>query len=158
MIVIFFFKTNRATLMSIGVEGYLDHARKQYNTWQGLVTEIPQIPGLELIGPPDACVIAFRSIDPQVDTMKIADAMGRLHWQLNRLQKPIALQMQIGNRPDFVPREFLNDLAQSMEAIRKNPDDFKAGLAAAYTMAAEIPNRDLVGSILEDYMSLLYRV
>ena len=147
-----------AAMMALGEDGYTDHARRQYSVWRSLVDGIPGIPGLQLVGNPEACVVAFLSVDPAVDTMKIADALAKRHWQVNRLQKPICLQLQIGDRHDFSPAEFLADLAAAMDAIRQDPEAFKSGMAGVYTMAAELPNRAIVGDLLEDYLSALYKV
>lgn len=148
-----------ATLMSLGVDGYTRLAEKQYAVWSYLVEAIPKIPELQLLGNPSACVVAFTARDPSaVDPMKLADALARQHWHVNRLQKPMGLQLQIGVRDEFRPEEFIAELTAAAEAVRLNPAEFDGGPGAVYAMAANAPNRELVGCLLEDYLSLIYKV
>jgi sphinganine-1-phosphate aldolase len=148
-----------ATLMSHGWSGYMRHAENIYASWNALVQGIPKIDGLRVLGPPDACVVAFISVDPTVNTLKLADALAKTSsWQVNRLQKPVCLQLQIGDRSNFDAAQFLQDLAACCQAVRERPDDFNDGLAAVYSMAADMGDRNMVGSLMEDYLSALYKV
>ena len=47
---------------------------------------------------------------------------------------------------------------ESVEEVLANPASGKEGLAPIYGMAANIPDRNLVGDILVGYMDALYKV
>ena len=63
------------------------------------VLSVNSIDGLHSIGTPDACTIAYTSDD--LDIYKVADAMLKRGWTVNRLQKPRCIQLQVGSRRNF---------------------------------------------------------
>ncbi|MBE9570713.1 MAG: aspartate aminotransferase family protein, partial [Proteobacteria bacterium] len=59
-------------------------------------------------------------------------------------------------RPGVAER-FLKDLKSAVAYVKENPDA-KGGMAPVYGMAATIPDRGVVGDLLDRYMDLLYKV
>lgn len=48
---------------------------------------------LEVIGNPEMCVIAFRSVQRGLDIYKINDLMTQRGWHLNALQNPASIHV-----------------------------------------------------------------
>eukprot|EP00010_Vexillifera_abyssalis_P009605 CAMPEP_0201548228 /NCGR_PEP_ID=MMETSP0173_2-20130828/4759_1 /ASSEMBLY_ACC=CAM_ASM_000268 /TAXON_ID=218659 /ORGANISM="Vexillifera sp., Strain DIVA3 564/2" /LENGTH=520 /DNA_ID=CAMNT_0047957541 /DNA_START=108 /DNA_END=1670 /DNA_ORIENTATION=- len=145
-----------ATLMTLGHSGYKAHAERIHAAHSAIVQGAASIEGIRVLGPPDACTVAM--ISDQVDIFKVADALMRENWQVNRLQKPICIQLQIGDRSNFHPEEFLQCLSAAVKAVRANPGDFNDGLAAVYSDAANMGDRNMVGDLMEEYLAALYKV
>jgi len=85
--------------------------------------------------------------------------MSHKGWHnINRLQKPVCAMIQVAFRKTFLIEQFLKDLAESVELVRKNPKDYAEGMAAVYGMAATLPDRDMVSDLLLAYTSSIYKV
>jgi hypothetical protein len=84
------------------------------------ICRIAKINGLVLLGPPDACCISFNSND--FDILKIADVMEEMGWKnLNRMQKPACLMIQVGLRSKFDPVQFIDALRAAVEKVKSDP-------------------------------------
>ncbi len=148
-----------AALVSIGEDGYLDATRRILATAdsvkEGLDRDFPE---LEIIGDP-LYVIAFGSVDPDVDIYRIFDVLTGLGWSLNGLHRPAALHLCITLRhtsPGFAER-FLSDLRASIAVVRSNPSA-EGGMAPIYGMANTIPDRGVVFDALLDHIDGWYRM
>lgn len=147
-----------ATLMFIGSNGYKQYADEIQKTFTALKEGISKNPYLKLLGDPEAACVSFTT-DGSFDVYPIADAMAKRGWEnLVRLQKPVGLMTQVGARRSFNVDDFLKCLNESVEEVLANPASGKEGLAPIYGMAANIPDRNLVGDILVGYMDALYKV
>lgn len=114
-----------------------------------------------MLGPPDACCIAYVSEDPSLDIFKVADALSGFRWSVNRIQRPRALHMQVASRADFDHIQFLADLRTAVEDVRQNPGKFEGGMAGIYGLAATLAEGgpdQLVGGLLGGYMDALMAV
>ncbi len=54
---------------------------------------VAAIPGLEVMGSPEMCVIAFKSTRPSFNIYTLNDVLSRKGWHLNALQHPAALHI-----------------------------------------------------------------
>jgi len=117
---------------------------------------VREIPGLKVLGDP-LFVVAFAS--DEVDVYRVLDFMSERKWNLNGLHKPPAVHLCLTLRhtEPGVAERFLSDLRDAVEHVRKEPPS-KGGMAPAYGMAASLPLRGLVSSLLEKYMDRLYRL
>ncbi len=70
-----------ATLQSLGREGYLELGRRTLAATRRLVAGIGGIPGLRVLGEPDASLVAIAG-SPEIDVFVLADEARRLGWFL----------------------------------------------------------------------------
>ncbi|WP_433501418.1 pyridoxal phosphate-dependent decarboxylase family protein [Sphaerimonospora sp. CA-214678] len=70
-----------ATLQSLGREGYLELGRRTLEATRRLVAGIGGIPGLRVLGEPDASLVAIAG-SPEIDVFVLADEARRLGWFL----------------------------------------------------------------------------
>mmetsp|Transcript_20684 Transcript_20684/g.66401 ORF Transcript_20684/g.66401 Transcript_20684/m.66401 type:complete len:550 (+) Transcript_20684:1-1650(+) len=148
--------TTWATLAFNGCERYAVMARKVHSVWQRLRDTIPTIPCLELVGEPDACIIAFTAKGCNI--YEVADVMERKGWALPRLQYPPAVHVCVSERMEPLVEEWISDLREAVALCRDSPEQVKDGMAGIYGSAAIIPDRSLVGELLEGYLDSLYLV
>lgn len=130
-------------------------------------------------------VIAFSS--KEIDIFKILDAMNSKGWHLNALQNPNGqkifqfLYIQIFSihicvTLTHIGKEdlFLNDLKESVEIVKANPNAFPSlnknffvlfnfiiiidGLAPIYGMAASIPDKSIIDETAAIYIDTLLNI
>ena len=82
------------TLMHNGDSGYRAYARAMGGVHARLKKEIAAIPGLRLMGNPDACVVAFTS--DEFNIYVLADALSAKGWEVPRLQRPACIHFCVG--------------------------------------------------------------
>lgn len=54
---------------------------------------VAKLNGLEVVGRPDMCVVAFRSTAPSLSIYAVNEAMSKRGWHLSTLQLPPALHI-----------------------------------------------------------------
>lgn len=102
-----------------------------HGTLQRMISGINSIPDLYVIGPPQACGVAFnvKSDSPLASDskaiFKVADAMGERGWFFPRLQNPISCMMQVAARSNFDDELFVSDLRECVEDVKNHPENFK---------------------------------
>jgi glutamate/tyrosine decarboxylase-like PLP-dependent enzyme len=138
----------------IGQDGYLSAVRRILETGAKMRKGIQEIPDLYVLGDP-LWVIAFGS--RTLDIYKVLDYMSRKTWSLNGLHKPPCLHICITLRhtQPGVAERFVEDLKSAVEYVKDHPGA-KGGMAPVYGMAATLPDRDIVGDLLERYIDLLF--
>lgn len=82
-------------LMAMGEDGYLDHARRALDTARRLQSGLGAIAPLEVVGRPDATLVAWRSTDPSVATYAIADQLEDEGWTVDRQQYPTSIHCTV---------------------------------------------------------------
>ncbi|MEZ0073133.1 aspartate aminotransferase family protein [Planotetraspora sp. GP83] len=70
-----------ATLQSLGREGYLELGRTTLEATRRLVKGVGEIPGLRVLGEPEASLVAIAG-SPEVDVFVVSDEARRLGWFL----------------------------------------------------------------------------
>jgi glutamate/tyrosine decarboxylase-like PLP-dependent enzyme len=143
-----------AAMTRIGQDGYLSAVRRILETGAKMRKGIQEIPDLYVLGDP-LWVIAFGS--RTLDIYKVLDYMSRKTWSLNGLHKPPCLHICITLRhtQPGVAERFVEDLKSAVEYVKDHPGA-KGGMAPVYGMAATLPDRDIVGDLLERYIDLLF--
>lgn len=138
-----------AVMHYLGEEGYLDLARRILATTDKLIAGIRAIPGLRVLGAPQAGVFAFTSDSHNV--YELGDAMEARGWKLDRQQKPPALHCMITPAHERVADVLLADLrdcASKLAAGEPAPE----GSAAMYGMIGTLPDRKEVDGFLLDFL------
>eukprot|EP00793_Prasinoderma_coloniale_P005444 PRCOL_00004852-RA len=143
-----------AALVHVGADGYASNAKKILDAAKQMAQGIAKIDGLEIVGRPDAMVVAFGSVDQKaLDIFKVNDALADKGWSLNPLQKPSALHFCLTmQHVDGAVDDFLRDLAECVAYVRANPSWDGSGMAPIYGMATAMPDRGAIADLLTYYM------
>lgn len=143
-----------AALVSMGESGYMTATRRILKTAKEIKAGIQLIPGLQIIGQP-LFVIAFNS--DEFDIYRVMEYMSPKGYSLNGLHRPKAVHIAVTLRhtqPGFV-KQFLKDLIEAIDFVRANPDD-KGEMAPMYGLAASIPIRSVVDTLLKRVLDAYY--
>jgi glutamate/tyrosine decarboxylase-like PLP-dependent enzyme len=143
-----------AAMVSIGEKGYMDAAKKIFETTGWIREEVVQLPDLQLLGE-SLLVIAFGS--KTLDIYCVLDQMGKRHWSLNGLQSPAGMHLCVTQRhtEPGVAEKFVEDLKGAVEYARAHPEA-KGEMGAVYGMTASVPMRGIVGDFMKKYIDMLY--
>ncbi len=111
-----------AAMMSLGEQGYLDAARRIFDTATRLRATVDSTEGLQVMGDP-TFLVAFRSDPAHLDEMAIYhvnDALLERGWRLNSLHHPAALHfcVTVPNTRPGVAEAFDADLRAAVDYAR----------------------------------------
>ncbi|KAF2071656.1 hypothetical protein CYY_007031 [Polysphondylium violaceum] len=143
-----------ASLVAFGRSGFRDKVKGIMETTKNIITGIKtEIPDVEIIGDPKAMVIAFTCNN----IFFVNDAMSKRGWHLNALQRPNSLHICVTAKLIGMENEFIKDLKESVQETQslKSSDLPKDGMAPIYGTAHSIPDREMVGTILADFIDAL---
>jgi glutamate/tyrosine decarboxylase-like PLP-dependent enzyme len=146
-----------AALTSIGVAGYTEAARRILAAATEIREGIAGIDGLRVLGDPLFC-IAFATEDDELAVYRVLDAMGTRGWSLNGLHHPPAVHIctTLRHAAPGVAQRFVADLEASVAEVRTSPAA-EGGMAPVYGMAATLPDRGAVATMLKSFMDLWFR-
>jgi sphinganine-1-phosphate aldolase len=83
-------------LRHMGMEGYVENARRVMEVTRKLQEGINAIEPLEVLGEPAMSVFAYRSKDEKaVNVYAVADFMEQRGWYIDRQQKPACLHLMV---------------------------------------------------------------
>ena len=144
-----------SSLVYNGSKKYRDCAKRIHETFLKLRAGIADVPGVVLVGSPNAAVIAFTS--EQFDIYKVADEMKDANgWDVPRMQRPPCCHICVTSKTCDSTDKYLQDLRAAALKCRDTPAQVKDGLAGIYGQAAIVPDRSVVGNILKGYLDVLY--
>jgi glutamate/tyrosine decarboxylase-like PLP-dependent enzyme len=109
-----------AVMVSLGRQGYLDKARKIFETAFAMQAEVKQQPALRMMGDPTFC---FSFTSDAFDIYHVNDFMKRRGWRFNGQQFPSAIHMCVTGpqTQPGVPERFGADLVEAV-AYAQKPD------------------------------------
>jgi glutamate/tyrosine decarboxylase-like PLP-dependent enzyme len=109
-----------AVMVSLGRNGYLDKARKVFETAFAMQAEVKKQPALRMMGDPTFC---FSFTSDAFDIYHVNDFMKKRGWRFNGQQFPSAIHMCVTGpqTQGGVPERFGADLAEAV-AYAQNPD------------------------------------
>jgi len=145
-----------AAMQATGRQGYLDHAKKAMRTTHSLIRGVNAIEGLEVVGHPEATLFAYKSCEKKLNIYAVGDEMEKKGWHIDRQQKPECLHAMVTALHQDAVDQYLDDLATSVNVIRKNPKLATAGSAATYGMVSKIPMRKMVKKNVLEIMKQAY--
>ncbi|MCL4424310.1 MAG: aspartate aminotransferase family protein [Firmicutes bacterium] len=145
-----------ASLQALGEDGFVSITKQVIESTRKLMEGIRAIPGSKVIGRPQASIFSFRSIDANLNIFAVADQMEQKGWHMDRLQKPDAIHVTVTPAHSAVIEEYLTDLKNSVEYVRKHPESAASGSAATYGMIAHIPLRRMVKKQVLEMFAQLY--
>jgi sphinganine-1-phosphate aldolase len=142
-----------AALVSIGESGYCERVQSIIKASEKIVAGISQIPGIYIMGEQmPTMVVCFAS--DEMDIYRVGDMMSKRGWHLNDLQHPPCMHICITLNVVPMVQQFLDDLSESVHAVRKEgTSGKKKGSAAMYGSVGGIPEGP-VNQILEIYTDL----
>jgi glutamate/tyrosine decarboxylase-like PLP-dependent enzyme len=147
-----------ASIQANGREGYMELARRTMSAAERLKEGISAIEGLEIIGKPQASLISYRSINPQLNIFAVGDVMEQKGWLVDRLQRPDALHAMVTASHDKVIEQYLKDLRSAVETVLAHPELGETGQAATYGMISHIPLRGMVKKQVADMFANSYKL
>jgi sphinganine-1-phosphate aldolase len=131
-----------AVLNYLGWEGYLEITGRVMEATHRIQQGIAAIPGIKVLGKPDASVFAIGS--DGVDVYEVADELALRGWYFDRQHFPPSLHVTVSCAHAAVVDEFLADLGAAVAAVRK-PSLRKAGnrmlIAGANAAVRLLPKR-----------------
>ncbi|MEU5883318.1 aspartate aminotransferase family protein [Spirillospora sp. NPDC047279] len=124
------------TLQALGAEGYRELAEGAMTAAERLVAGVAEIPGLRVLGEPDAPLVAIASDDPALNVFTIADEARSRGWffqvQLSSGASPANLHMTLTGVSGLRVEPLLAALTEATAAARESgPPDVPAELAEA---------------------------
>ncbi len=147
-----------AALIGLGIDGFTKIASRILDTRRRFINGITSVPSLKIIGNPIGPIIAFRSIDKNVNVLAVADRLESRGWSLERQQLPSCCHMTIMPSHADKVEIFCNDLIECVEEVQSNPELNKQGSAAMYGMVASIPSTTIVDKFLLEFQNQLLSV
>lgn len=145
-----------AGLQALGESGYLELSQKAFDAKKTIAAGVGDIPGLEILGKPEATLLSIGSSDPEIDMFAVADQLHERGWHFDRNQKPPSIHLTVmAGHQEIVP-ELLADLRSAVQYLRAHPEARRSGSAPMYGMMAKMPIRSLVKSGVVDMMAKMY--
>eukprot|EP01120_Amphizonella_sp_Union-15-10_P006914 TRINITY_DN2288_c0_g2_i3.p1 TRINITY_DN2288_c0_g2~~TRINITY_DN2288_c0_g2_i3.p1 ORF type:complete len:529 (-),score=99.80 TRINITY_DN2288_c0_g2_i3:23-1609(-) len=141
-----------AALLSTGKKGYREATIRIMQSQKKIKEGLKNMQDVVLIGDSQTPVIAWTTT--RVGIYSVADYMNKKGWHLNSLHKPSCMHICLTLRHCGREEAFLNDLAESIQEAKNNPN-LKDGSAPIYGMMATIPDRSLVKEMVWSYMDAL---
>jgi glutamate/tyrosine decarboxylase-like PLP-dependent enzyme len=146
-----------AAMTAIGADGYREAARRILAAAATIRRGIAGIDGLRVLGDPLFC-IAFATEEDELAIYRVLDAMTARGWSLNGLHRPPAVHIctTLRHAQPGVAERFVDDLETAVAQVRSEPAG-ETGMAPIYGMAATLPDRGAVTSMLKSFMDLWFR-
>lgn len=142
-----------AALQGMGADGYLALAKRAIDAADALRAGIVAVPGLKLLGRPDATIVSYTS---DVDVYALADRLEARGWSVDRQHRPSSIHLTVTANHASVVEQYLADLRACVAEVRANPSLAKSGQAPMYGMAAKLPLRRLVASQVRKVIADMY--
>ena len=145
-----------AAMISMGEKGYMKSTGKILEIAKHIREGIDKIDDLYILGDP-LWVISFAS--NSLNIYHILDFMSKRDWNLNGLHKPASVHICVTLRhtQPGVAEKFITDLTEAVNHVKREPIE-QGGMAPIYGMAATLPLRSVVSSLLKRYLDLYYQV
>jgi glutamate/tyrosine decarboxylase-like PLP-dependent enzyme len=145
-----------AVLHYLGEEGFIRLSREAKTATDNLMAGIGKIPGLFVLGDPDATVFAFGS-----ETKNIYELGARLKergWHVEAQHLPASLHMTVSPVHLKVVDLFLGDLAEITEKTPSLDSEDISEMAAMYGMIGTMTDRRAAKEFALEYLDDLYRL
>ena len=145
-----------AAMVSLGESGYLEIARRIFDTAAEIRSGIDAIPELEVLGDP-TFLVAFRS--QELDIYHVSDHLIGKGWRLNALHLPPALHFCV-TRPNTAPgvaQAFLSDLRAAVE-YAKHPARPEPKSGALYGLGGTPAGNEILDTLFTAALDAMYEV
>jgi glutamate/tyrosine decarboxylase-like PLP-dependent enzyme len=145
-----------AAMVSLGERGYLEVAKRIFETAATIRRGVDAIPELEVIGNP-TFLVAFRS--PELNIYHVNDHLIAKGWRLNALQLPAALHFCV-TRPNTAPgvaEAFLADLRAAVD-YAKHPSRAEPKSGALYGLGGSPAGNEILNTLFTAALDAMYEV
>lgn len=146
-----------ATMMSMGMDGYVEATKKVVSTTLQIASEVAKIPGIYVLGSPRVNVVALAS--DEFDIFRVFEAMVKIGWNLNGLQFPSSFHLCITliHTQEGVAERFVRDIKEATKEVTKTPKAKCTGAGVLYGVSQTIADRSIISDLAEGYVDLLYK-
>lgn len=136
-----------ATMLYHGRSGYIEKSRKVVATTRSLAEQISKIDGLEIMGEPKVCVVAWTS--PHFEILRQYEMLKERDWVVSATQFPTGIHFTVTmqHTGDGWLENFVKDIKETAAMCMRNPEEKATGEAALYGMSQTIPDRSLVKEV-----------
>jgi sphinganine-1-phosphate aldolase len=151
-----------AAMLAFGRAGYVDTCKQIVSTKCKLVAGLEQIPGVKVLGHPEASVIAFTCT--RVDCFELNERLVKKGWMLNPLQFPSGLQFSLTllQAQQGVADRLLADVKATVTELEaalapgavKSPEKG----ASLYGSQQRIADRTIIADVLRCFLDKYYTV
>ena len=133
-----------AAMMRHGEEGYIESTRRIVGATREIGRAIGEIDGLELVGRPDVCVVAFAGRGPAKEALNCYSLCDVLKenfggWELATLQRPASVHLALTLPSARNAAAFIEDLKAAVAMLRADPENWSGGTAGLYGTASKLP-------------------
>ena len=103
--------------MNYGFNGYIEASKEIFDTLAFIVDGIRKIKGIEVMGNPKVCIVAFKS--DKFNIYGLGDEMKKKGWLLSAMQYPTCIHLYITpmHTQKGIKEKFVNDLSQVVEDL-----------------------------------------
>ncbi len=111
-----------AMIKYLGNEGYLKTAQAAMDATVKLTDGVNRIPGLRDVrdgAPVEGNSMAFKSIDPDVDIMAVADILDANGWHCSRMREPLAIKHSVTPHHLATVETYLEQTEAAVERVRR---------------------------------------
>ena len=111
-----------AMIKYLGNEGYLKTAQAAMDATVKLTDGVNRIPGLRDVrdgAPVEGNSMAFKSIDPDVDIMAVADILDANGWHCSRMREPLAIKHSVTPHHLATVETYLEQTQAAVERVRR---------------------------------------
>jgi len=143
-----------AALQSLGADGYLELARRAVDAADALRAGLRAIPGIVLLGRPDATIVSYAAVG--LDVYALADRLEARGWSVDRQHRPSSIHLTVTANHAPIVERYLTDVRECLAEVRANPALAKSGSAPMYGMAAKLPVRGLVARQVRKVIAEMY--
>jgi glutamate/tyrosine decarboxylase-like PLP-dependent enzyme len=124
-----------AVMHHLGVDGYRALTRTTIDTARTMIAGVRAVPGLGVLGEPDAQCLAISGMAehespaldvPALDVLALGDELHRRGWHLDRQRPPDSLHATVSAGNALAIGDFLRDLRESADAVGASTMDDRA--------------------------------
>lgn len=145
-----------ASLLGMGVDGYLERAQGAWDAAEALRTGIRAIDGLRVLGDPMSTIVTWSNSDRAVNVYAVADQLQAKGWGVDRQQNPSSVHCTCNAANLETVPLYLADLAEAVAHVRAHPELAREGDAAVYGLMSRVPVRGMVKNAVLDVMEQMY--
>lgn len=121
-----------AVMNYLGKDGYLRLNKRLMVMRDKYIAGVNAISGLRVRGEPHLLIISYSSEDPNVDIMAVVDEMANRGWYVGRQAKPPGIMIGLSIPHEAVFDEYLADLAEATDMVRRTGAKGQVNLRAMY--------------------------
>ena len=130
-----------AAMIHHGEDGYVRSTKQIVGAARKIGAAIQAMDGIELVGRPDVCVVAWRGrADSGINCYSLCDALKDIRgWDLATLQRPASVHLALTLPTSENADVFVADLQRAVQRVRDDPAKYSGGTAGIYGTASKMP-------------------